>query len=586
MPIRCSAKCGEDAACPPNKKILSIPATRSIASVPGFGINRWGCMVTMSKFLRIAVPLLLAIVMTANSRAADVEFNIARFEVQGNTLLPTPEIETLLAPFAGPKRVYGDIQKALEALEKAYHSAGYSTVQIYVPEQELTSGVVRLKVAEGVIGEIATTGNHQFSRENILASLPQLKVGSAPSARRLSQNIQLANENPAKQVEVTLAMAEDEEKVNAKVKVTESPPQRFVITADDTGSAQTGHTRVGFAYQNANIADRDGVLTAAYTTSPDAPSGVSVNIFSVAYRMPFYDLGDSLDVVFGSSNVNTPVAQTTGFGMTGKGRVLGVRWNHYFPRQGEFSSRVIAGFDWKTFDTTCNIGIVTQPTPTAPGPCVPHTTRPLSLGYVGQWQNPGYLADVNATIVRNLSMGYRYLEPFSGHNDHYTYIAGRHVDDDFTLMRAGGNYTSTLAGLPVRAALSSQWSSSGLVPGEQLGLVGALAVRGFPERAIATDSGYFGNLELYTDDLASRVKLDGNLRGLVFYDFATGWNNSVIGATTFRKATVSSWGLGLRYSLGKNMALRADMAEVLEQGPLTTVGKGHWRGHFTLSIGF
>ncbi|MBE0622824.1 MAG: ShlB/FhaC/HecB family hemolysin secretion/activation protein, partial [Burkholderiales bacterium] len=85
---------------------------------------------------------ILAGLLAAPCLAQDRHFDIVRFQVEGNTLLPEAQVEGILAPLAGPKRVYGDIQKALEALEGAYRRAGYSTVQVYVPEQELTSGVV------------------------------------------------------------------------------------------------------------------------------------------------------------------------------------------------------------------------------------------------------------------------------------------------------------------------------------------------------------------------------------------------------------------------------------------------------------
>lgn len=78
--------------------------------------------------------------------------------------------------------------------------------------------MVKLLVSEAVIGKVAITGNEKFSTENIRASLPQLQEGKAPNARALSENIQLANDNPAKQVEVTLGIGEEEERVDARMK--------------------------------------------------------------------------------------------------------------------------------------------------------------------------------------------------------------------------------------------------------------------------------------------------------------------------------------------------------------------------------
>ena len=73
-----------------------------------------------------------------------VRFEISRFEVAGNTLLDPKEIDQAVAPHAGPNRDFGDVQRALEALEALYHARGYNVVSVQLPEQELNGGVVRL----------------------------------------------------------------------------------------------------------------------------------------------------------------------------------------------------------------------------------------------------------------------------------------------------------------------------------------------------------------------------------------------------------------------------------------------------------
>ena len=139
----------------------------------------------MKIFSSCVLALVLANLSVTAALAQDEHFDIVRFQIEGNTLLPQAQVEAAVAPLAGPKRVYGDIQKALEALERAYRAAGYSTVQVYVPEQELTGGVVRLQVTEGVVGKVLISGNKYFDDANIRASVPALKEGTAPNLRRL-----------------------------------------------------------------------------------------------------------------------------------------------------------------------------------------------------------------------------------------------------------------------------------------------------------------------------------------------------------------------------------------------------------------
>ena len=113
-----------------------------------------------------------------------VRFNITGFQVEGNSLLPAASLEPLLAPFTGKSRDFSDVQHALEALEAVYHDKGYTAVQVYLPEQELTGGTVRLAVMEARVRKVKVEDNHFFSKENIRASLPMLREGEPPTCAR------------------------------------------------------------------------------------------------------------------------------------------------------------------------------------------------------------------------------------------------------------------------------------------------------------------------------------------------------------------------------------------------------------------
>ena len=542
-----------------------------------------------------ALALSLAALVVTPCAAQDERFDIVRFQIEGNTLLPEAEVQRAVAPQVGPKRVYGDIQKALEALEHAYRAAGFSTVQVYVPEQELTTGVVRLQVTEGVIGKVLISGNKHFDNANIRASLPALKEGRAPNLRHMSEAIQLSNENPAKQLEVTLGVGEDEGKVDAKVVVAEENPQRVYATIDSTGTAATGRSRVGLAYQNANLLNRDHTVTLAYTTSADAPAGVKVDIFSLGYRVPLYALGDSLDFIYGKSSVNTPSSSPTlggALGIVGKGDVFGARWNHYFARRGEYTSKLIYGIDYKYINARCttdgNPASIEPPTPPIAS-CVPYTTRPLSLTYSGQRLSPGQMFDYNIGVAHNWALGSRYTN-LDGAIDRYSYLTSgnRATRDEFSIVRLGGSYLKAFTNeWQVRVAANGQYAGNPVVSSEQLGLAGSSAVRGFTERAAATDSGYFANTEIYTPELGKMAGLTGSLRALAFYDFARGFNHNVAaGSLTPTKIGVASVGAGVRYALGKNFSLRFDLAQVVDAGPPNTKERGDWRGHLNVMLGF
>ena len=536
----------------------------------------------------------LAVIGTSDGFAQDERFNIVRFQVEGNTLLPEAGVQGILAPLAGPGRVYGDIQKALEALEQAYRRLGYSTVQVFVPEQELTSGVVRLQVTEGVVGKVIVSGNDRFDTGNVLAGLPSLKVGKVPNLRELSQNIQLSNENPAKQVEVVLGVSEEEGKVDAKIAVTEENPHRVFVTADNTGTVATGRLRTGIAYQNANMFNRDQTLTLAYTTSPDSPKGVKVDIFSVGYRIPLYGIGDSIDVIYGNSSVNTPSSSPTlggALGIVGKGDVFGLRLNHYFARQGEYSSKLIFGFDYKYINSRCNsAGVpasIDPPTPPVAS-CIPYTSRPLSVTYSGQKIGAGEALEYTVGVARNWALGSQYTN-VNGSTDTYSYLTSgnRQTRDGFAIFRMGGSFVKAFGGdWQIRIAASSQFAGNPMVAAEQFGLAGSTAVRGFNERAVAADSGFLAITEIYGPELAKDFGVEGSIRALAFYDIARGFNHNTAGSTVPARVGIGSVGVGVRYAASKNFTVRADFVMVTDAGPLGTQARGDRRAHAAMLLGF
>lgn len=564
----------------------------------------------------LAAAAILAAASLHQAAAQDTRFDIVRFQVEGNTLLPAERVQALVAPFVGRGRVYGDVQMALEALEGEFRRVGYGTVQVYVPEQELTSGVVRLQVTESVVGKVTLAGNKFFNDANVRASLRQLREGEPPNTRQLSENVQLANENPAKKIEVTLGAAEEQGKVNAKVAVTDEDPRKYIVTFDNTGSAATGNHRLGIAYRNANIGDRDQVLTVAATTSPDAPESAKVEIFSLAYKIPLYAFGDSIDLIYGKSSADTPSTQATGFNLAGKGEVFAVRWNHYFPRQGEYSSRLVGGFDYKYINarrTTNGVPGNIDP-PLGDGAFTPHTLRPLSLAYVGQLQSPGRNLDYSVSAAKNISLGSSYsyttLQGISG-VDRYTLLGGRSVPNNFELFKGSIGLAQALpADWALRLAFSTQYAPTALPAAEQFSLTGAGTVRGFGEGVVRMDSGYVANIEVYSPDVANRLGVPGNLKVLAFYDFAHGRNKDTSSnrspwVTPFEKASIASLGAGIRYAYSKDVSFKFDLARVMDAGPVNinpgssdwllsgvggnpanTEGRGDWRGHFGLQVGF
>jgi len=511
----------------------------------------WGRKASRAVLHLISIVAVFLTVTAGAQPAAELQFPITFWRVDGNTLLPASVVEKVLAPHTTPQGGLEDIRSAQRDLEAAYRRAGYSAVTVVLPEQELSTGTVRLRIVEGKIGQVRLSGNRHFDEANLRASVPALREGATPNAKDIDANVRLANESPAKRLGVALSTGRDPGAVDARIDVEDQPPQRFGISADNTGNTSTGHTRVGVSYQNANLWNRDHIVTAQFLTSLEHSDRVQV--YSVGYRAPIYAWNSSIDAFAAKSDVSgvstVTTAGTVSFG--GSGTIYGLRYNAYLPRIGEFDQKIIAGLDRRAYDNACTLGSFGAPGCGAAAADV--TVRPLGLAWVGQLLKPGFQGGLTLGYARNVPGGSN-----GGSADFEAARTGAVPGYGLWRMSAQASF-----GLPgdwlLQGLFNGQSTRYALVPGEQFGIGGATSVRGFIERAAANDKGGSGSVELYTPDIAGAMNLRGTFKVLVFVDSGSLSRNHALPGEEAH-THLASVGFGARYAMGKSLSVRLDLA--------------------------
>ena len=486
---------------------------------------------------------------SAAQAPAPARFEIQRYSVEGNTLLPQSEIDGILKPYTGKNRDFGDIQRGLEALQDAYAGRGYSAVRVSLPEQDIRGGQVRLAVVEARINRVRVQGNRFFDEKNVKAGFPSLKEGTAPNTRNISGDAQLVNENPAKQVSVALQAADDPGKVDASIRVQDESPSRYSVSLDNSGTPTTGNARLGAGYQNANVFNRDHVLNAQVLTSPGHFS--DVKIFGLGYRVPLYGARGTVDAVAGYSSVTSGAIQNVS-DISGKGRVFALRYTQLLGRIDTYEHRAALGFDYRAYSDTDFI-FNGMPT-TQPGV----TVHPLSLSYIGRLSQVGRDLSFNVSVSRNVPGGDKGTEED-------ILLVRPEAKAKYTITRLGLAYTQLLpSDFILRPAFNAQQTHDLLIPGEQFGMGGADSVRGYYEREVANDVGWRFSLEGYGPDFGSRIGGAWRARALVFVDAARGHDNEPARDPLFPENKLGSFGIGVRANMGKSIAFRLDVAKITQ----------------------
>lgn len=530
--------------------------------------NNQGLFVKVNPGLAVSAVAAESAVVSGDPVIEDtvLRFEIRNYTLDGATLLSKADTDVIFAPYIGRDKDFSDVQRALEALEDLYAKRGFSAVHVLLPEQELEQGDIHFHVIESRFASVLVKDNHFVSEANALNAIPSVRIGGIPRSKQIARELKLANENPARQINVVLKAGERDEDLDATVLVTDSKPGAWSVNVDNTGTPETGRSRLGLSYRHANLFDKDHVGNLQVQVSPEHLDRVKV--LGAGYKIPLYGRGDSLDFSGGYSNVNSLVGGLSNF--QGGGVILGAHYNHPLEKIGKFEPKVSYGLDLRDFKS------VQQTTPPVTILYNEIIVMPISVSYSAQGKVKEADVGLNGSLAANLPwMGKGRAADFSNYD---LIDPAKEYTVNYRVLRYGGYISKAVfTDWQFRAACNGQWSGDLLIQGEQMRLGGMDGVRGFTEGSEGGEKGARGNLELYTPE--KFIKNTSN-RGLVFIDMgAASASNGV-------QSSISSYGVGLRSSYANQVMLRADVGRILKAANDPLQQKGDWRTHLSLSASF
>ena len=496
----------------------------------------------MELFLRRAAlsALLLLFSQGGWSQVDDLSFTVNEFVVSGDNPLGDRAL-AILKPYAGEQSGLEGLSAAADALEQALIDAGYSFHRVSLPPQPLDSGRVELRVVAFVLGKIDIEGNRFFDRDNILNALPQLQPGAAPNTRLLGRSLDMANEHPARQIQLTFRESDQPDAIDAALSVGDSSPQIYFLNLDNSGASDGEAFRATLGYQHGNLFNRDHALTATLTFAPEDPS--STRQFGLNYHLPLYAHGAFLDFLLSDSEVSGgTVAENVE--VSGKGSVFGISYRRPLLSSGRLRHSWRAGLQYKLFNNSVDLSGNSLESDVL--------SLPLELGYRLDYGFRQFLLGLDLALLKNIESG--------SHNTPEDYDLARiGAEPDWSALRYRISLERPFGGdWLLRYSMKGQSSSDRLISGEQFGVGGAASLRGFEERSVTADEGWQQSLELWTPARSG-------LRGLLFVDAASLQNNPLPN-TAEPKESLSSWGLGLRWSWKRQLSIALDHGIIVDGG--------------------
>lgn len=466
---------------------------------------------------------------------------ICDIKIEGNSVIPTKILKSLIDLKGGCKVSISDIYKICQKIETFYAKKGYFLARAYPPPQEIKNNTLIIRVLEGKLGNIKIIGNKYYKSKFILRYFSKMQH-KAIRYDKFLRVMMLLNDIPDLSAGSIFVKGKKVGEADVILKVKDKNPIHLYLNGNNYGRYLTTDSRIGarldkgslFMYNDKfSIAEVVGFpIKALYFTD-------------IIYSVPLNTNGHFLEGAYLTSRFH--VHELSDLRLKGESDIATLKYIFSLRRSRYLSSDLFAYFDYKQIKNFT----------------LSHRTsfdklRVLTFGASLDHNSPCFGRDY---LVMRFGFG---IPGFLGgldHNSSHTSRPGAH--GNFFIFNLDYD---RIQKLPRDAYFyfhaSGQLSPSKLTVPEQIYIGGADTVRGFPLAVALGDSGYYTNIEFRLPPYGikdcrfflSRKKWKQVLEFAAFLDHGG----------TFLKATTDTflWGSGLGVILNGpgTLSFTAEMA--------------------------
>lgn len=463
-----------------------------------------------------------------NDNAKATRVTVRRLVIEGATLIPVAELEAQVADLAGQSLTFAELENLAQRIAAYYRERGWF-VRVYLPQQDVTDGTIRIQVVEGRYEGSRLENKGSRANGNYVNNVVthRLKAGEPLSAADLERGLLLANDLPGIRASGLLEAGEAHAATRLLIQVDDTPFITGDLGINNQGVKSTGTLQAvgGFALNNlAGIGDQ---------LSLRALAAENIHSLALRYGLPLgsdgWRLGTHLSALDYQLGDRYKSLDAKGQAYTG-----GVTLTYPIIRQSSHNLNFSTGYEQRRYNDDA-LG----------APLRRHNVDAITVGLSGdQRDNLGGGGIIWGGL--QLTQGQLDIHDIAG--DKATDAAGPRTNGDYAKLGLQLNRQQALgaSAWQLFAALSGQWSNDNLGSSERFSLGGPDRVRAYPVNEASGDQGLLLKLELQRE-------LGQGWQAIAFYDtgyirqHAHTWAGWQGGGNQPNSYSLSGAGLGLNW---------------------------------------
>lgn len=493
-------------------------------------------------------------------------FLATKIELVGCETFPPEDFADIVGQYNNREITLSDLNILASEIEREYLKKGV-VAAVFVPPQDVKSGVVTLQVVEAKMGKLEILP-HKYFVNNRLRYYWDIEPGEILRYDKMSKALQIMSRNPDREVKSILRAGKKPGTTDVILSSEVNFPVHVFATFDNDGTTSTGKSRTGLGVRHNNFLGLDDTLLAGTT------SGIHFNGRYIYHSVPISPKNTFLTYGYSTSH-SVPKQEFAQYGISSDADATTFSLHQEFYSPEAYLGDIFLGFDAKdkvirTSNTVYN----------------KDRFRMASVG--GSYIYRGQMSNTNFS-----TQFYRGLHGF-GASPKGNPLASRggQARPEFSKLNFDITHVRALPlDLQANVRYRQQIAFDVLAPQEEFNLGGLDSVRGYPAADFLADNARIANLEItspaffipenwqipYAEDtLKNQTSLVG------FFDYGHGDRKGTMFGGEKRKVDYMGVGAGVRFKLFNQASLRLEWAYQLGEKSITESGKTHF--HFAVNF--
>ena len=419
------------------------------------------------------------------------------------------------------------------AVTEYYRERGFILATAFIPEQEVSDGVIRLSVLEGRLGSVTVSNNDVFDAETIRAAF-RGELGEAVTEDRIESALRRINELPGVRVRGSFSPGQNVGETSLNLGVLDETSWNSSVLMDNHGSETTGELRIFATTEWLNVRGKGHRILVGALRS-EGPDSSLYGL--IEYEMPITKDGRGRLKASISTNQFSVGASQTIPEIVGETDNFSIVGTYQFLLSRTLNLKVQASYTYK--DVLFDVGNVSSlSTDQQIG------VYSIAANYTQLWDSQQLLLSGRFAVEQGNIFGGQAQQQST---DFTKTLVNLNVLKRFSFPNW---LTKNRSSINFVVKSNAQYAEQFLSSVEQFSLGGPTAVRAFTVSDVSVDSGIYAGLEVYFDlpfDPMSRFNLPLDpLKPFIFFDYAYGVARRSGGDN--KDAYIKGYGLGVRIS--------------------------------------